>query len=337
MMWYQQDGKEKETAVSSRVRFARNLVDYPFEPRLNEAGAKEIIKRVCAVFEGEAGWEKIEFSALSPMERMSYAEKHLVSPEFAEKTTPTALLVNEEQGVYIMVLEEDHIRIQCILPGLDIEEAYQRATKADERIDEALSYAYSEKLGYLTHCPTNLGTGMRASVMLFLPAYTRAGGIRSLQNQLGKIGLTIRGMTGENSQADGCLYQISNQVTLGISEEETIRKLSDVIGQITEQERELRRRLTKEQRDSLENTAMRSLGILLYATRLSAKELLSLYQDVRLGAAMGLTGTMSPAKLDELLFSAMPNTLTVGDSAVKTPGDRDAKRSRLSKSILRGA
>lgn len=337
MLWYQNDGKDKDVAVSSRVRFARNFVDYPFEPRLNEAGAKEIIARVSGIFENRAGWKIVDFASLSPVEKMAYAEEHLVSPEFAEKKTPSALIVNEEQGIYIMVLEEDHLRIQCIVPGLDIDEAYKRASEVDELIDNALTYAYSEKLGYLTHCPTNLGTGMRASVMLFLPFYTRAGGIRALQNQLGKIGLTIRGMSGENSQANGCLYQISNQVTLGISEEETIRKLSDVIHQISEQERGLRNRLSPEQRDHLANSAMRSIGMMMYSTHITSGELMNQYCDVRLGAAMGLTGTVTPAKLDEMLFSSMPNTLMMGDDTMKTPFDRDAKRAKIVKNILQGA
>lgn len=337
MMWYKHDGKDKDMAVSTRVRFARNFVDYPFEPRLNEAGAKEIIRRVSGIFENREGWKIVDFTALPSIEKMKMAEEHLVSREFAEKKTPTALIVNEELGIYIMVLEEDHLRIQCIVPGLDMEEAYRRASMADELIDSAMHYAYSEKLGYLTHCPTNLGTGMRASVMLFLPAYTKAGAVRSLQSQLGKIGLTIRGMSGENSQANGCLYQISNQVTLGVSEEETIRKLNDVISRISEQERGLRNRMTPEQREQLANTAMRAVGIMVYSLRITSEELLSLYRDVRLGAALGLTGDVTTEKLDTLLFSTMPNTLTAGDDMVKTPADRDKKRAETVKVILLGA
>lgn len=336
-MWYKENGKEKDVAVSTRVRLARNFVDYPFEPRLNEAGAKEIIKRVCTIFRGREGWSIYDFSAMSPVEKRKYAEEHLVSSDFAEKSTPSALITNEELGIYIMVLEEDHIRIQCILPGLDVEEAYRRALIADELIDSGMNYAYSEKLGYLTHCPTNLGTGMRASVMLFLPSWTNAGGIRSLQNQLGKIGLTIRGMSGENSKANGCLYQISNQVTLGIGEEETIRKLTDIIGQIGAEERKLRIRMTKEQKDSLANIAMRSVGMMVYSLRLTFEEILSLYRDVRLGAALGLTESVSPTMLDELLFSTMPNTLMFGDDSIKTSSDRDEKRAKHAKNILLGA
>lgn len=336
-MWYKQNGKDKDIAVSTRVRLARNFVDYPFEPRLNEAGAKEIVKRVSEIFRGREGWEVIDFTAFPYAEKMRYAEEHLVSREFAEKKTPSALIANEEQGIYIMILEEDHIRIQCILPGLDVEEAYRRAMAADELIDGAMNYAYSEKLGYLTHCPTNLGTGMRASVMMFLPSWTKADGIRSLQNQLGKIGLTIRGMAGEHTKANGCLYQISNQITLGVSEEETIRKLTDVITQVGEEERKLRGRMTKAQTDALANTAMRSIGMMVYSLRITSEELMTLYRDVRLGAALGLTGEVTADMLDELLFSTMPHTLMRDGDESNPPAERDAKRAEVAKSILKGA
>ncbi len=334
MKWYQNNGRDKDIAVSTRVRLARNFVDYPFEPRLNEAGAKEIIARVTEVFRGREGWEIVDTTALSPVEKRALAEEHLISPEFGEKTTPTALIMNEAEGVYIMVLEEDHLRIQCILPGLDVEEAYRRASAADELIDSAMHYAYSEKLGYLTHCPTNLGTGMRASVMLFLPSWTKVKGIGGLQSQLGKLGYVIRGMAGENSDASGCLYQISNQITLGIREEETIRGLMDVVSQIGGKERELREQMSPARRDTLANTAMRSIGMMVYSLHITSEELLQLYRDVRLGASLGLTSHITPAVLDELLFSTMPNTLVVGDEKIKTPADRDTKRAERAKALL---
>ncbi len=334
MKWYQNDGRDKDIAVSTRVRLARNFTDYPFEPRLNEAGAREIIKRVTEIFRGREGWDIVELASLSPAERRSLAEEHLVSSELAEKTTPSALIVNEAEGVYIMVLEEDHLRIQCILPGLDVEEAYRRASAADELIDGAMRYAYSEKLGYLTHCPTNLGTGLRASVMLFLPLWTKVGAMGNLQNRLGKLGMVIRGMAGENSDAVGCLYQISNQVTLGISEEDTLRNLAEVVSGIAAQERELRNRMPAARRDALANTAMRSVGMLVYSLRLTSEELMQLYRDIRLGAALGLTEEIAPAVLDELLFSTMPNTLAAA-YGVNTPAERDAKRAERAKALLR--
>lgn len=334
MMWYENKGKDNDVAVSTRVRLARNLNGYPFEGRLTSEKADEIIGKVRAVFEGRDGWTFTDFAALPAVTRASYAERHIVSPEFAKKNGACALISNEAASVYIMVLEEDHLRIQAICAGFDLAAAVRAVNEAESLIDGALDIAYSEKLGYLTHCPTNLGTGMRASVMLHLPAYTGAGGIRSLQNQLGKLGLTIRGMSGEGSQAAGCLYQISNQITLGITEEETISKLEDIIGQIIAKERELRGRISRESLDNLSDRVMRGMGVMMYATRIDSAELLSLYSDVRLGSALNLID-FPAEKLDEMLMRCMPNTICAEHEGVTSPADRDRTRAEVIKEIFK--
>ena len=226
------------------------------------------------------------------------------------------------------------MRIQSILPGAALEEAYKAASAADERIDSKLGIAYDEHLGYLTHCPTNLGTGMRASVMMFLPALTWNGGIRSLQNQLGKIGLTIRGASGEGSSADGCLYQISNQVTLGMSEEEIISKLVSVCGKITDSERELRGRIRDGGEVKFADRIMRSYGTMLYAQLVDTSEFLKLYADVRLGAAMGMIDGLAPQRLDRMLIHAMPATLMLECDGVKSPAERDRARADMMRRVL---
>ncbi len=336
-MWYMNKGKDNDVAVSSRVRLARNLNGYPFDGRLSDDKAKEIIDKVWAVFDGKEGWKFIDFASLSPVERASYAERHIVSPEFAEKSGPCALIENEEKSVYIMILEEDHLRMQAIVPGFDLHTAADAVLEAEKMLDDALEIAYSEKLGYITHCPTNLGTGMRASVMLHLPAYTgvrpQAAGVRSLQNQLGKIGLTIRGMTGEGSAASGGLYQISNQITLGITEEETISKLDDVIGQIIAKERELRSKISRESLDALSDGVMRDMGVMMYANRITTAELIALYSDVRLGAAMNLVD-LPLEKLDEMLMRCMPNTICAEHEGVSAPAERDKTRATVVKEII---
>ncbi len=316
--WYEIPGNENDVVVSTRVRLARNLADYPFEPKLSEAQSKEICEKVKSIYSD--GWNYTDFAALSPLEKQSYSEKHLVSPAFAEKTSPCALLT--KNSVSIMVLEEDHLRIQSIYPGLALDEAWHDAAEADELLDEGANVAYTEKLGYLTHCPTNLGTGMRASVMLFLPAYTGAHGIQSLATQLAKIGFTIRGMYGEGSGADGCLYQVSNQITLGITEEETIRKLQTIVGQIIDTERKLRERQDKE---ALADRASRTLGILRYAKRMDSAELLSLYTTLRLGASMKLLDGITPTMADTMLIEGMPATLSLSTDA-NDPAARDKAR-----------
>lgn len=325
--WYEIPGNENDVVVSTRVRLARNFAEYPFEPHLTEAQEKEICAKLQEIYSD--GWTYTDFAALPATEKRSYSEKHLVSPAFAEKTSPCALL--SKNSVYIMALEEDHLRIQSIYPGLALDEAWHDAAEADRLLDEGANVAYTEKLGYLTHCPTNLGTGMRASVMLFLPAYTAAHGIQALASQLSKIGLTIRGMYGEGSGADGCLYQISNQITLGITEEETIRKLETVVRQVIENERKLRERQDKE---ALADRASRTLGILRYAKRMDSSELLSLYTTLRLGASMKLLDDITPTMADTMLIESMPGTLTVFAKLGNDPASRDKARAARIQQIL---
>jgi len=328
--WYEIPGAQNDVVVSSRVRLARNLNGYPFAARLTEEKERDLCARIAAVYPQTDGWQHVDMVILSAGEKASLAEKHVISPEFAEKKTPGILL--SKNSIHSMVSEEDHLRIQSIYPGLALEAAYTDAAFADALLDAREDVAYSEKFGYLTHCPTNLGTGMRASVMLFLPAYTMAGGIGALSAQLSKIGLTIRGLFGEGSTAQGCLYQISNQVTLGITEEETIRKLESVVAQITAKERELRER---QDRTSLEDKAWRSLGTLLYARRMSTKEMLGHYTMIRLGAAMKLLDTVNCTMTDILRIETMPNTLAQSMEAERRGEvERDIKRAQRCREIL---
>ena len=275
MTWYNDTGKESSTVLSTRIRFARNLSDYPFNSRLSAEKANEIIEKVAPTFEN-MGFEKVDFSKISRLEAISYMEKHYVSREFTEKKAPHTLMLNEPCGYAVMLCEEDHIRMQCILPGLALDEAYSSLCKLDDTLDASFEIAYSEDFGYLTHCPTNLGTGMRASVMMFLPALTISGQINKISNQLSKIGLTMRGFYGEGTSSQGAIYQISNQITLGITEEDSIKKLQDVVKQITEREIELRGLITPEKNPELIDRISRSEGILRHAFMLSSSEFISL-------------------------------------------------------------
>ena len=332
--WRCGTGKDSDVVVSTRVRLARNLKDYPFAPRLDETGANEIIAKVRAVPEF-AGLEYTDFAELSPAVAHSLAERHIVSAEFASVKSPHGLLADAERGLYVMLCEEDHVRLQCLVAGEALTEAYETVAGAESAMDKALDIAYSEKLGYLTHCPTNLGTGMRASVMLFLPAISAAGGVASLQNQLTKLGLTVRGMSGEGSSADGCLYQVSNQITLGVSEEETLKKLSAVVDSIVRRERELRSGIEGEEFLRLRDRVRRAMGVMRYAELIDTKEMFELYSKVRLGAAMGMTDSVTCGMMDELLLSSMPAAITAsGGDSVKTPTDRDAVRAARARAVV---
>ena len=299
--WYTESGKDNDVVVSSRVRLARNLAAYPFPDCMTEEQEKEVKDILTKIY---ADWEVTDMATLSAADKASLAERDFISPEFARAAHPGLLFSHD--NTYIMALEEDHVRIQSVYAGLALEEAYKAASEADTLLDDGAEIAFNEDYGYLTHCPTNLGTGMRASVMVFLPAYTR-----------------------------GYLYQISNQVTLGITEEETIRKLQAVVEQLIAQERDLRNRNAEEHdsREVLRDKARRSLGICRYATRLSAEELYSLYANLRLGASLGLLDTITPQKVDEMLFCCLPGVVTAA-SGCKTVGEQNAARAKTACEIL---
>ena len=203
MYWYEDKNAERGVYVSSRVRLARNFADYTLEPRLDKTGASEIIEKVKKDLCSDPAYTFTDFSALDENQKYSMVDKHLVSPEMAEKKTPSAIVENQSDGVVVMICEEDHLRIQSIRAGLDLDGAYKACCEADDKIDAAEKIAYDDTLGYLTHCPTNLGTGMRASVMMFLPALTLTGRIRGLSHQLSALGLTVRGVTGDKRVAVG--------------------------------------------------------------------------------------------------------------------------------------
>lgn len=326
--------KESNIIISSRIRLARNLEGYPFGERLSSQKANEIIDKVGALLR-ENGFEAIDFSTLSPNEATSYVEKHLASREFAMSKRPHALMLNKPCGLSVMLCEEDHLRIQAILSGLALDEAYRSACSVDELVDGHFDIAFDETLGYLTHCPTNLGTGMRASVMMFLPALTMAGRIDPLARQLSKIGLTVRGTFGEGTSSIGSLYQISSQVTLGITEENAIKKLCDMVRQIEEQEMALRALITKENNPKLVDRIYRAEGTLRHAFMLSSGEFLSLYSDARLGASLGLLENVSEDTLDALLEEVMPATLLLdATTPPKNEVERDVLRAERIKARL---
>lgn len=339
MSWYQKNGKEKDVVVSTRVRLARNLSSFPFEGRLTALKAEEIIKTVAPIFEADASYELRNMADLSHVQALSLCERHYISREFAEKSTPHALITNPAKDTAIMICEEDHLRIQCIKSGLAIEDAYEAAIEIDDLLDGALDYAYDERLGYLTHCPTNLGTAMRVSVMMFLPATTMANQIEALKQQLQKIGLAVRGLYGEGSEASGYLYQISNQVTLGITEEGTLKKVSDIVLQIADRERKLRKSVNTAALHKLMDRANRAEGIFRYARLLSSDEFLNLYADLRLGLSLEESKTLTYNMLDTLLFEAMPATVTLNgraknDDSLPDEYRRDLARAELVKGVI---
>jgi len=266
---------------------------------------------------GAGGYKFIGFAGLSGLEAEAFAEKRIVSPDFAKSTHERELIADISNGVYVMLNEEDHLRIQCIKPGFAIGEAFEQADNFDSGAD--LNYAYSEELGYLTQCPTNLGTGLRASVMTHLPALTLNRQIERIAADLPKLGLTMRGFYGEGSEVGGDLYQISNNITLGVSEEQTLEKIKSVAQKIIELERHTRGELLKN--EILTDKIKRAYGTLKHAHMISSAEFLQLYSAVRLGVGYGIVKGLGYTVLDGLLVKVMPANLILSRSAGNNNGN----------------
>ncbi len=331
--WYLEKGDQGDIVISTRIRLARNLYDFPFPAKLDINGknkVNELIKGI--LFENDRkDFSYIEMKDLSRIQAVSLAESHLISPEFASKKDGSALVLSSDESVSIMLCEEDHIRLQVMKSGLALEEAYDIADKLDRMIDGKVKYAFDERIGYLTQCPTNLGTAMRASVMLHLPALTRCGQMTKLANTVSKLGLTIRGANGEGSQPVGDMYQISNQITLGITEETAIANLKSIVLQLVSQERAAAAELVKKPAE--EDKIFRAFGILKNARLLSTNEFMELISVVRLGATKNLID-IPIEKINELTVSMQPATISASNPEAATPALRDAYRAKVVREAL---
>ena len=326
-----------DVVISTRVRLARNLKDYPFPCRLSTQDKEKIIEKVKSAIENSNSpiskdFSFIRMSELTPQQGVSLVERRLVSPEFISESQGRALLLSKDESISIMINEEDHIRLQVINNGLSLEDTYDIADKLDTLLDENLDFAFDDKLGYLTQCPTNLGTGKRASVMLHLPALEKSRAIGRIAGNLSKLGLTIRGAHGEGTEPNGALYQLSNQVTLGISEKAAIENLKNITMQLISQENQARTRLCSS--IDIQDAISRSLGILKSALVISHDEALKLLSNVRLGIVSGQIKNVSTETVDKLMLSVEPATLSVNLNKNLSPHERDIERAKLIQSSL---
>lgn len=326
-----------DVVISTRIRLARNLKDYPFPCKLNSQGREKVIEKVRDAVKKSnspvaSDFSFIKMSELTSSQSVSLVEKRLVSPEFISETDGRALLISKDECFSIMINEEDHIRLQVITKGLSLEQAYDTADKLDTLLDENLDFAFDEKLGYLTQCPTNLGTGMRASVMLHLPALEKSRAISRIAGNLSKLGLTIRGAHGEGTEPKGALYQLSNQVTLGISEKAAIENLKNITEQLIAQENQARERLCSS--IDIQDAISRSLGILRSALVISHDEALKLLSNVRLGIVSKQITDVSTETIDKLMLAVEPATLTVTLNKNLSAHDRDIERAKLIRAEL---
>ncbi len=320
--------------ISSRVRLARNLREYPFPDRMSDAQKAEVIEKVkAAVLNLSKKLLFVNLSELSELDLVAMVERHLISPEFADKQSGRALAVSEDESVSIMINEEDHLRIQVILPGLCVEEAYRIAEEIESELSLYLNFAFDRNLGYLTQCPTNLGTGMRASVMMHLCAMTETRTVPRIATNLQKLGIAIRGTYGEGTDATSSLYQLSNQVTLGISEAAAVENIRNIALQLSETEKLTRENLMQSM--EYQDKISRSMGILLTARLISYNEAVRLLSNVRLGICEGIIDNVSIDTVDKLIVSIQPASLMRREGRKLSPQERDKVRAELIKSTLR--
>lgn len=326
-------------SMSARVRLARNFKGICFPGRLSSADASALIADARVVFFGNRGvvssdYVFVELAGLDPIDKLMLVEKRLISPDLAASQKPCAAIISKDEQVSIMLNEEDHLRIQCVTPSSDINEAYRRCEIIDGIFNERFNIAYDDGFGYLTSCPTNLGTGMRASFMLHLPALVITDHINDILNACGKIGIAVRGIYGENSDTSGNMYQFSNQGSLGRNEEEILTSIQDIKDQIVGHESGLREKLREKSLVRFEDRVYRAYGTLLGARILSSEEYMRLWSDVRLGVDAGVITDVSIKTLDNMLALVQPAYIQKMFGRMLNSDERDVQRAKIVRDLL---
>ncbi|NLN65721.1 MAG: protein arginine kinase [Clostridiaceae bacterium] len=337
--WYIEKGPDSDVVLSSRVRLARNIKNYPFPHKSTVEDQKKIVDETKnALFSGNenmAGvFSYIDFNHLDPIEKAVLVEKHIVSKELVESNRYRGLIISGDEQISIMINEEDHLRIQCLTPGLQLEKAWEACDQLDNLLSESIDFAFDEDIGYLTSCPTNIGTAIRVSVMMHLPALTMSRYIKSVLEALGKLGMAVRGLYGENTEASGNVYQFSNQITLGKSEEDIVMSIKNITQQVLEQERALRREIIKQNKFKLEDRIYRSFGILQNARIMDTGETLKRLSDLRLGVDMGIIHDIDITDINKMMLLIQPGGLQKRKGRVLSSEERDTCRAELVREMM---
>lgn len=329
--WLDESAEEEDIVISTRVRVARNLSEYKFPEYMtideSDKLTDEILNRIKSDEVNQYEFKRVR--DLNNLERKVYVEDHLISPSIVKNENMGSFLLRKDEKATIMINEEDHLRIQTLFPGLDLEKAWELCSSIDDFLEEDLKYAFDIDLGYLTACPTNVGTGLRASVMLHLPCVSMTGSISVIIEGLTKMGLTARGIYGEGSEALGFLYQISNQVTLGDTEEEIINKLNKVVRQILNRERNTRKYLIDKRLIEMENKVYRSLGILKYSRILDSKEAMDHLSNIRMGITMDILNDKELRNVIKLMIDIQPANIQKKLNREMNGKERDIERARM--------
>lgn len=335
MNWYLQNGKDSDVVVSSRVRLARNIQKYPFTTKCSKEDLDKILEDIKEITPSLGyGLKFIDLKDIDDITKVSLVEKHVISPDFVMKdNVHGAILINDDENICIMINDEDHIKLQVFSSGQDLENLKNLIIELDEKLGDIVTYSYSKQFGFLTVSPVNVGTGMKASVMVHLPALTLTGNISKVLYIVNNFGMNIRGMYGEGSQSQGDIYQISNNQTLGLTEEEIIKNITTIVDKVIDQEKLARKYLTKNALE-LEDRVYRSYGILMNARRLTAEECKKLLSDIKLGTDLGIIKELDDAKVSQLNLYTKPGNLQKYLGKQLDKYDRDIKRAEVIKQIL---
>ena len=337
-VWSENLGPQHDVVLSSRIRLARNLTDRPFPARLDHSAQKQVLHQVVEAAASTASLGDAEFIALPQMrklERQFLMERHLISPEMASEDGERGVLISPTRHLSLMINEEDHLRLQSFASGLALREAWKSADIADTELGEKLSYAYDAEWGFCTRCPTNVGTGLRASCLLHLPALAVNGDIDRVLEGLSTLGVTARGFYGEKSKAVGDLFQISNATSLGHTESELIDNIERVVQGIGHYERQAREGLNNpHQRVTTEDQVFRAWGILLHARLISYDEAMTLLSNVRLGLQLGLPVPVRPNVINHLMLITQPGHLQLMKGNTLKTEERDTWRAAIIRNKL---
>ncbi len=335
--WLLGSGEESEIVLSSRIRLARNLENHRFTHNAKGDELAAILDETQNVASRTKTFEKngyFPMGSVSALNRQFLIERHLISTDFLDSSSNRGLVVNNTEDVCLMINEEDHLRLQAYGAGFDLDGAHQKANRLDDELSPNLNFAFSERLGFLTACPTNLGTGLRASVMMHLPGLVHSKEIHKLLENLRKLHHSIRGLYGEGTEVMGNFFQISNSATLGTPEDTILDNLKNVVTKLIGFERQAREMLFRKAQSLLEDKVWRAYGLLQHARRVDTKEALSLISAVRLGMGMGITSDITVRELNEMLVYIQPAHLQIAAGKMLDQHERDAMRADYIRRML---
>ncbi len=331
MTWYIDKGPESDVILSSRVRLARNLSNFPFPNKLAKADSAKAAEQILTALKGLSDnrrnrYRILDMSELGAEDKLALVERHLISEELTDPRLARFAFIRDDESVSVMINEEDHIRIQAMEAGYNLEAAFSAARDIAICLEKSLPVGYHEKYGFTTACPTNTGTGMRASVIMHLPALAIMGKAALIIEKIRKMGYSVRGYYGEHSSSAGNMFQVSNQITLGLNEEELITDLKKLISQIMRQERAVRQEIYEKNPAVIEDKVFRALGLLKYARILTSEEAIRLISDVRLGKALGIIKGPDEVNFNRVMSVIGPASIQKAEGRVMDPGERDKAR-----------